>query len=120
MKIVLFYRYKTANDPTVDDVRRLCQSLRRNAKEERILFHYNGHGVPRPTENGEIWVFNKNFTQVSEIFRIYSKIFSLSRLLTNVFLILGISFSTSRFRFLTYNRGWVIRLCTSGIVIVLV
>ncbi|KAK6112160.1 Raptor N-terminal CASPase like domain family protein [Brugia pahangi] len=56
-------RYKTANDPTVDDVRRLCQSLRRNAKDERILFHYNGHGVPRPTENGEIWVFNKNFTQ---------------------------------------------------------
>ncbi|CAF5098518.1 unnamed protein product, partial [Rotaria magnacalcarata] len=31
--------------------------------EERILFHYNGHGVPRPTANGEIWVFNKNFTQ---------------------------------------------------------
>ncbi|VDN06650.1 unnamed protein product [Thelazia callipaeda] len=56
-------RYKTATDPTVDDIRRLCQSLRRNAKDERILFHYNGHGVPRPTENGEIWVFNKNFTQ---------------------------------------------------------
>lgn len=56
-------RYKNANDPTVEDVRRLCQSMRRNAKEERVLFHYNGHGVPRPTENGEIWVFNKNFTQ---------------------------------------------------------
>ncbi len=28
-----------------------------------MLFHYNGHGVPRPTSNGEIWVFNKNFTQ---------------------------------------------------------
>jgi regulator-associated protein of mTOR len=27
------------------------------------LFHYNGHGVPRPTPNGEIWVFNKEFTQ---------------------------------------------------------
>jgi regulator-associated protein of mTOR len=27
------------------------------------LFHYNGHGVPKPTNNGEIWVFNKNFTQ---------------------------------------------------------
>lgn len=57
-------RYKIANDPTVDDVRRLCQGLRRNAKDERVLFHYNGHGVPKPTENGEIWVFNKNFTQV--------------------------------------------------------
>lgn len=28
-------------------------------QEERVLFHYNGHGVPKPTENGEIWVFNK-------------------------------------------------------------
>lgn len=25
--------------------------------------HYNGHGVPKPTDNGEIWVFNKNYTQ---------------------------------------------------------
>ena len=32
-------------------------------QDERILFHYNGHGVPRPTANGEIWVFNKTFTQ---------------------------------------------------------
>jgi len=24
-----------------------------------VLFHYNGHGVPRPTINGEIWLFNK-------------------------------------------------------------
>lgn len=28
-----------------------------------MLFHYNGHGVPRPTMNGEIWVFNKSYTQ---------------------------------------------------------
>lgn len=28
-------------------------------QEERVLFHYNGHGVPKPTTNGEIWVFNK-------------------------------------------------------------
>lgn len=56
-------RYKKFHDPTVDDVRKLCTSLRRNAKGERILFHYNGHGVPKPTANGEIWVFNKTFTQ---------------------------------------------------------
>jgi regulator-associated protein of mTOR len=30
---------------------------------ERVLFHYNGHGVPKPTSNGEIWMFNRNFTQ---------------------------------------------------------
>jgi len=56
-------RYKMCTDPTVDDVKKLCVSLRKNAKEERVLFHYNGHGVPRPTANGEIWVFNKTYTQ---------------------------------------------------------
>ncbi|XP_070187994.1 regulatory-associated protein of mTOR-like isoform X2 [Littorina saxatilis] len=56
-------RYKQSLDPTVDEVKKLCMSLRRNAKEERVLFHYSGHGVPRPTVNGEIWVFNKSYTQ---------------------------------------------------------
>lgn len=56
-------RYKQSLDPTVDDIKKLCTSLRRNAKEERVLFHYNGHGVPRPTVNGEIWVFNRTYTQ---------------------------------------------------------
>ena len=27
-----------------------------------MLFHYNGHGVPKPTTNGEIWVFNSEYT----------------------------------------------------------
>ena len=31
----------------------------KHLQEERVLFHYNGHGVPRPTVNGEVWVFNK-------------------------------------------------------------
>ena len=44
-------------------MRRLATGLRRNAREERVLFHYNGHGVPKPTANGEIWVFNRNYTQ---------------------------------------------------------
>lgn len=52
-------RYKQSLDPTSEDVKKLCTSLRRNAKEERVLFHYNGHGVPKPTSNGEIWVFNR-------------------------------------------------------------
>lgn len=52
-------RYKQCLDPTLEDVKKLCISLRRAAKEDRVLFHYNGHGVPKPTNNGEIWVFNK-------------------------------------------------------------
>ncbi|KAI8435475.1 LOW QUALITY PROTEIN: hypothetical protein MSG28_003776, partial [Choristoneura fumiferana] len=42
-------------------VKKLCCSLRRNAKDERVLFHYNGHGVPKPTSQGEIWVFNRTW-----------------------------------------------------------
>uniref|UniRef100_A0A2C9JG35 Raptor N-terminal CASPase-like domain-containing protein n=1 Tax=Biomphalaria glabrata TaxID=6526 RepID=A0A2C9JG35_BIOGL len=56
-------RYKQSLDPTVEEMKKLCVSLRRNAKEERVLFHYIGHGVPKPTSNGEIWVFNKSYTQ---------------------------------------------------------
>lgn len=56
-------RYKQSLDPCVEDVKRFCNTLRRNAKDERILFHYNGHGVPQPTSSGEIWVFNRGYTQ---------------------------------------------------------
>eukprot|EP00051_Salpingoeca_urceolata_P019295 m.280281 g.280281 ORF g.280281 m.280281 type:complete len:1393 (+) comp19398_c0_seq3:236-4414(+) len=54
---------KQSLDPTLDDLKRVCCSLRRRAKEEPALLYYNGHGVPRPTSNGELWVFNKNYTQ---------------------------------------------------------
>ncbi|KAI9819131.1 MAG: hypothetical protein M1827_007287 [Pycnora praestabilis] len=56
-------RYKQYLDPSVDETKKFCCGLRRNAKDERVLFHYNGHGVPKPTASGEIWVFNKNYTQ---------------------------------------------------------
>lgn len=56
-------RYKQSLDPCVEDVKRFCNTLRRSAKDERILFHYNGHGVPQPTASGEIWVFNRGYTQ---------------------------------------------------------
>ncbi|KAK0613112.1 raptor N-terminal caspase like domain-containing protein [Bombardia bombarda] len=56
-------RYKQYLDPSVEETKKFCMSLRRNAKDERVLFHYNGHGVPKPTASGEIWVFNKTYTQ---------------------------------------------------------
>ncbi|CAG8629193.1 5036_t:CDS:2 [Dentiscutata erythropus] len=40
---------------------KFCTNLRKSAKEERVLLHYNGHGVPKSTPSGEIWCFN--FTQ---------------------------------------------------------
>ncbi|RUP46954.1 hypothetical protein BC936DRAFT_146332 [Jimgerdemannia flammicorona] len=56
-------RFKQSLDPSVEETKKHCCQLRRAAKDERILFHYNGHGVPKPTASGEIWVFNKNYTQ---------------------------------------------------------
>ncbi|KAI1511318.1 hypothetical protein A1F97_03072 [Pyrenophora tritici-repentis] len=56
-------RYKLLLDPTTEETRKYTSTLRRNARNERVLFHYNGHGVPKPTSSGEIWVFNRNYTQ---------------------------------------------------------
>ncbi|CAN1142079.1 Regulatory-associated protein of TOR 1 [Linum perenne] len=52
-------RYKVQLDPSLEDVKKLCNTCRRYAKSERVLFHYNGHGVPKPTPSAEIWVYNK-------------------------------------------------------------
>lgn len=56
-------RYKYLLDPTAEELKKLLTTLRRSSKDDRVLFHYNGHGVPKPTKGGEIWVFNKSFTQ---------------------------------------------------------
>lgn len=56
--------FKYSFDSTVEDIKKLCLSLRRKAKNERVLFHYNGHGVLLPTVKGQIWVFD----QVSHTF----------------------------------------------------
>ncbi|KAJ2832430.1 Target of rapamycin complex 1 subunit kog1, partial [Coemansia erecta] len=56
-------KYRQLLDCSMEDLRKQCMGFRRAAKEERLLFYYNGHGVPRPTTGGDIWVFNKQFTQ---------------------------------------------------------
>lgn len=55
-------KYKQCLDPTSEDLRRICMNLRKTARSDRLLFHYNGHGVPKPTKNGELWVFGKHYT----------------------------------------------------------
>eukprot|EP01084_Bolivina_argentea_P292195 502276_1 len=44
-------------------VRQTCGHLRQYATDRRVIFHYNGHGVPRPTDHGELWFFNSNFSE---------------------------------------------------------
>ena len=56
-------KYKPLLDPSVDDARKFCMNLRKLAQDERCLFYYNGHGVPKPTVSGELWVFNKSYSQ---------------------------------------------------------
>lgn len=58
-------RYRVAPDLAINDARRPCRSVRKNSKHERMLFHYNGHGVPKPTPNGEIGVFNNTSRSLS-------------------------------------------------------
>ena len=35
--------------------------------QSRIIFYYNGNGVPVPTTLGELWVFNKNFDKYKAV-----------------------------------------------------
>ncbi|THH18632.1 hypothetical protein EW146_g2399 [Bondarzewia mesenterica] len=55
--------YKPILDPSYEDLRRFCTTLRKQAKDDAVLFYYNGHGVPKPTPSGELWCFNRNYTQ---------------------------------------------------------
>ncbi|PWA00841.1 hypothetical protein BB558_003090 [Smittium angustum] len=56
-------RFRLSLDPVYEDLKRMCQMTRQDLRDERLLFHYNGHGVPKPTPSGDIWVFNKSFSQ---------------------------------------------------------
>jgi hypothetical protein len=55
-------KYKVCLDPTIEELRRICVQLRKTVKNDGLLFHYTGHGVPKPTANGELWVFGKHYT----------------------------------------------------------
>ena len=44
-------KYKVCLDPLSDDLRRNCINMRKLVKNDRLLFHYNGHGVPRPVSS---------------------------------------------------------------------
>ncbi|WRT67669.1 uncharacterized protein IL334_004641 [Kwoniella shivajii] len=56
-------KYKAFLDPSIEETKKQSINMRRSSKDERVVFYYNGHGVPKPTPSGEIWVFNKNYTQ---------------------------------------------------------
>ncbi|KAI2493222.1 Raptor N-terminal CASPase like domain [Fragilaria crotonensis] len=46
-------KYRRALDPTVEEVRALPWA-EETSKERTYSLHYNGHGVPRPTVNGDL------------------------------------------------------------------
>lgn len=55
--------YKPFLDPNDSELRDGCSRARQQAKDDAVLFYYNGHGVPKPTPSGELWCFNRNYTQ---------------------------------------------------------
>ncbi|EDR23065.1 hypothetical protein, conserved [Entamoeba dispar SAW760] len=60
-------------DPTIEKVKKACIGARERFGKDRILFHYNGHGVPLPTINHECWFFDEEITtyvpmNISEIY----------------------------------------------------
>jgi regulatory associated protein of mTOR len=55
--------YKPVLDPSYEDLRRYSITARKQAKDDTVVFYYNGHGVPKPTPSGELWCFNRNYTQ---------------------------------------------------------
>lgn len=60
-------KYKQCLDPTSEDLRKILLNLRKVSKNERLLLHYNGHGVPKPTKNGELWVFGRHYTHYTPV-----------------------------------------------------
>ena len=60
-------KFKQSLDPTSQELERICVNLRKQIPSDRLLIHYNGHGVPRPTKNGELWVFGKHYTHYMPI-----------------------------------------------------
>ncbi|OLY83863.1 WD repeat-containing protein mip1 [Smittium mucronatum] len=55
--------FRAALDPAYEEFKRLISHVRQEIKDDRMLLHYNGHGVPKPSAGGDIWVFNKSFSQ---------------------------------------------------------
>lgn len=60
-------KFKLCLDPSSEDLRRVCINLRKSCRGDRLLMHYNGHGVPKPTKNGELWVFGKHHTHYTPV-----------------------------------------------------
>eukprot|EP01059_Diplonema_ambulator_P030005 TRINITY_DN500_c1_g1_i1.p1 TRINITY_DN500_c1_g1~~TRINITY_DN500_c1_g1_i1.p1 ORF type:complete len:1196 (+),score=293.11 TRINITY_DN500_c1_g1_i1:1-3588(+) len=48
---------------SVEDLKYNLQAVRNKAKDSRVLIHYNGHGVPRVTQFGELWFFDPDHTK---------------------------------------------------------
>lgn len=60
-------KFKQCLDPTSEELRKVCLNLRKTSRTDRLLLHYNGHGVPNPTKNGELWVFGKHYTHYTPV-----------------------------------------------------
>eukprot|EP01059_Diplonema_ambulator_P018449 TRINITY_DN3080_c0_g1_i1.p1 TRINITY_DN3080_c0_g1~~TRINITY_DN3080_c0_g1_i1.p1 ORF type:complete len:1259 (+),score=323.65 TRINITY_DN3080_c0_g1_i1:592-4368(+) len=60
-------KYYVHPDVTKDEVGNMIQVRKQINPGHRVVVHYNGHGVPAPSKQGEIWVFNPEYTQYMPI-----------------------------------------------------
>ena len=49
-------------DPTPETIKKACSAASASVSKDRVLYYYNGHGVPAPTMNHECWYFDENIT----------------------------------------------------------
>eukprot|EP01084_Bolivina_argentea_P258663 436167_1 len=57
------YKFTPLYNPNPELVRSECLKVREIANNTRVIFHYNGHGVPEPTIHGELWFFNREMSE---------------------------------------------------------
>ena len=53
--------YSSLPDPTVTATLTELKRARYEAQGDRVLVHYNGHGVPAPTRNEGLWMFSDDY-----------------------------------------------------------
>ena len=56
--------YECSLDPSFENLRAFCRTLRQQAKDDAVAFYYNGHGVLETnTKRQTLWCFNHDYTQ---------------------------------------------------------
>ncbi|CAI9265614.1 unnamed protein product [Lactuca saligna] len=76
----------TEEDGDQETAAYFSDTCRKYAKSERVIFHYNSHGVPKPTTNGEIWFLTGDLDSWLKTPSIYVSDCSVAGMIANAFI----------------------------------